>query len=354
MSVTSGFFNSKDGDRKYDAEQMSSIFDGLISDGVYSNKTAVTSLGNPINQAFKVTANGGMDILVGTGRAWFNHTWTLNDNLLVLTVSASDQTLPRIDAVVIEVNTREEVRTNTIKIVKGTASSNPVRPAPANVDGVYTHAIAYIRVAKGVTEITSKDIDYVVGSSETPYVGGLLKDGIDVEPFLTKWDDAVADKIQEMDDQVSAKVRQLETAISQATSGAVVDGSVKTSSIEDGAVTIDKLAWNAVRIRWRDIVVTKDKWGSSSRYAREDGTNPYPKFAKLPLSNVNGYPIASIPGLEDMTPEVIFHPDSLELGVLAPVCAISHPTNNNSWYFAIYATAIPDEDVKVIEAILWT
>lgn len=35
MAVTYGFFNSVNGDRKYNADQMSSYFDGLVTDGVY-------------------------------------------------------------------------------------------------------------------------------------------------------------------------------------------------------------------------------------------------------------------------------------------------------------------------------
>ena len=35
MSVTYGFYNSINGDRKYNALEMSSIFDGIIVDGVY-------------------------------------------------------------------------------------------------------------------------------------------------------------------------------------------------------------------------------------------------------------------------------------------------------------------------------
>ena len=34
MAFTCGFFNSENGDRKYNAEQMSAIFDGIIADGV--------------------------------------------------------------------------------------------------------------------------------------------------------------------------------------------------------------------------------------------------------------------------------------------------------------------------------
>ena len=36
MAFTCGFFNSENGDRKYNAEQMSAIFDGIIADGVFT------------------------------------------------------------------------------------------------------------------------------------------------------------------------------------------------------------------------------------------------------------------------------------------------------------------------------
>lgn len=48
MSVSSGFFNSLNGDRKYNAAQMSAIFDGLIIDGVFAS----------IGTAFAVKAAG--------------------------------------------------------------------------------------------------------------------------------------------------------------------------------------------------------------------------------------------------------------------------------------------------------
>ena len=35
MSLTGGFFNSKDHDRRYNAESISRLFDGIIEDGVY-------------------------------------------------------------------------------------------------------------------------------------------------------------------------------------------------------------------------------------------------------------------------------------------------------------------------------
>ena len=98
MSVTYGFYNSLNGDRKYNAEQISSIFDGLIVDGVFAS----------IGTAFAVEAAGGLTVNVGIGRAWFNHTWTLNDSILPLTAPESEVLLDRIDAVVLEVNGLEQ------------------------------------------------------------------------------------------------------------------------------------------------------------------------------------------------------------------------------------------------------
>ena len=37
MSVTSGFYNGLSHDRKYNAVQMSSLFDGIINDGIFQS-----------------------------------------------------------------------------------------------------------------------------------------------------------------------------------------------------------------------------------------------------------------------------------------------------------------------------
>ena len=108
MSVTSGFFNSLNGDRKYNAEQMSAIFDGIINDGVFAS----------VGTAFAVSADSGNVVMVGIGRAWFNSTWVLNDAILPITADESEILLDRYDAVVIEVNHTDSVRDGSIKIVK--------------------------------------------------------------------------------------------------------------------------------------------------------------------------------------------------------------------------------------------
>jgi hypothetical protein len=176
MSLTYGFYNSLNGDRKYDAVQMSSIFDGIINDGVFAT----------IGSAMKVTADSGLTVKVGTGRAWFNHTWTLNDAIFPITVEESELLLDRIDAVVLEINSNEDVRANSLKIVKGVPASSPANPGMANDDVVHQYPLCYIYRKAASTEITQADITNVVGTTECPFVTGPLAT-VTTDDLLLQW-----------------------------------------------------------------------------------------------------------------------------------------------------------------------
>lgn len=178
MSVTYGFYNSKDGDRKYNAIQMSSIFDGVIRDGVLQH----------VGTALIVKESEDMIVNVGIGRAWFNHTWTLNDALLPITVSQSEVLLNRYDAVVLEVDSRESVRANTIKIVKGTPASTPAKPTMIKTNDRWQYPLAYIYVRAGVTSIRQSNITNCVGTSECPFVTAPLEK-MDIDALIAKWED---------------------------------------------------------------------------------------------------------------------------------------------------------------------
>lgn len=165
MSVTSGFFNSINGDRKYNAEQMSAIFNGIINDGILAN----------IGTAFSVKANVGINVNIGIGRAWFNSTWLYNDTILPMTMDDSELVLDRIDAIVIEIDRSDAVRNGDIKKVNGTPSSSPQRPTMVHTNYVNQYPLAYIYRKAGSTEITQADITSVIGTSSTPYVTGILQ-----------------------------------------------------------------------------------------------------------------------------------------------------------------------------------
>ena len=196
MSVSSGFFNSLNGDRKYNAAQMSAIFDGLIIDGVFAS----------IGTAFAVKAAGGLTVNVGIGKAWFDHTWTVNDSILPMTAPEAEVLLDRIDAVVLEVNRTESVRENTIKFIKGNPSSAPSRPTLTNEGNVHQYPLCYIYRKYGTAVINQADITPMVGTESTPFVTGILQT-ISLDELLGKWQDELDRftdaRSQEVDDWIA-------------------------------------------------------------------------------------------------------------------------------------------------------
>lgn len=196
MSVSSGFFNSLNGDRKYNAAQMSAIFDGLIIDGVFAS----------IGTAFAVKAAGGLTVNVGVGKAWFDRTWTVNDSILPMTAPEAEVLLDRIDAMVLEVNGMESVRENTIKFVKGNPSSAPSRPTLTNEGNVHQYPLCYIYRKYGTAVINQADITPMVGTESTPFVTGILQT-ISLDELLGKWQDELDRftdaRSQEVDDWIA-------------------------------------------------------------------------------------------------------------------------------------------------------
>lgn len=176
MAITSGFFNSLDGDRKYDARQMSEIFDGVILDGVFMS----------VGDALKTVPSSGMTVAVGSGRAWFLHTWTKNDSDYLITVSSAESVLNRIDTIVLDVDNTESVRANTIKLIKGTPASNAKRSTLINTEDHKQIPLADILVPAGATTLTTTNITNIVGTSECPYVTGPLSI-IQNDDILAAW-----------------------------------------------------------------------------------------------------------------------------------------------------------------------
>lgn len=186
MSFASGFFNSVDHDRLYDATDISRLFDGLIRDGIFAS----------IGDCLVVKQSNQMNVTVGTGRAWFNHTWSYNDALYPVTIPPSEILMDRIDAVVLEINSVESVRANSIKLIKGTPSSTPTKPVLTNTKEVHQYPLAYVTVGKEVTSIRQADIENCVGTSACPFVTGILE-VISIEQLIPQWKDILNRFVEE-------------------------------------------------------------------------------------------------------------------------------------------------------------
>lgn len=166
MSVTSGFFNSVNHDRLYDAEQVSSLFDGIIIDGVYQN----------YGDGFRVVSNSEVNdsVIVKTGRAWFDHTWTYNDSDLFIQLDPPNTMLQRVDAIVIDVNREQNTRKNDVLYIKGTFGQD-TPPELVNTDLHKQYPLAYISFPPGESAVISQSrITNKIGSEECPVATGVL------------------------------------------------------------------------------------------------------------------------------------------------------------------------------------
>lgn len=191
--ITYGFYDSLNHDRKYNAIQFGSIFDGIIRDGIFMS----------IGTCFRVIPSEDMMLLVGIGRAWFDHTWTLNDAPLPIYIPQSEILLDRIDAVVLDIYGDQAHRKNDVIVIKGTPSKTPQRPALINVTNHHQYPLAYVSVKAGVTSIRAANITNMVGTSSTPYVTGIL-DTVNIDSLLAQWQDQWQEFFEKQTSEIEA------------------------------------------------------------------------------------------------------------------------------------------------------
>lgn len=178
MALSSGFFNSISGDRVYNADQLSQMFEGLISDGIYED----------VDDAFVVTAYTGMIVNVGTGRAMVKSKWIKNTAPVAVELTAAHALLPRYTAVVLRLDiTGREINIATID---GTASSTPSKPAIVRNESYYDLLLAYIYVGAGVTSITQANIeDQRANTTYCGWVTGIITQ-VDTSALFLQWQNA--------------------------------------------------------------------------------------------------------------------------------------------------------------------
>lgn len=146
MSVASGFFNSVNGDRIYNADDLNHFFEGIISDGIFKY----------YKHELKVVANGGMSVRVLNGKAICLDKYVENTAALDLKISGGNA-LPRYDAVVVNVNLED--RNGYIYVKEGTQASSPVKPTMVNTVNSKEMCLAYIYVSANVSVITESNIE---------------------------------------------------------------------------------------------------------------------------------------------------------------------------------------------------
>lgn len=191
MAITYGFFNAlqqSDGtyDRVYNSDQISNMFEGLITDGVYE------SVGN----AMIVKAKSGLTVQVGTGRMIISGKWLKNDATVDITLAASHMTLNRWSAIVCRLDATNRVMTIVEKA--GSPATNPAKPAMTNGSSIKEKCLAYVYVKAGATSISQSDItDSRADTSVCGWVTGLITQ-VDTSQLFLQWQTAYENMFTQM------------------------------------------------------------------------------------------------------------------------------------------------------------
>ncbi|WP_124217148.1 hypothetical protein [Rummeliibacillus sp. TYF005] len=146
MATRSGFFNSVNRDRVYDASNFAEYFGSFISNGVFPN---------PSN-SLQIYEKSNMTITVKPGKGWINGYFFVNDSDYDLTLATADGVLNRIDRIVLRLDNAK--RQILIDVKKGVFASNPVAQNVQRDADMYEIALADVYVKAGATSISQINI----------------------------------------------------------------------------------------------------------------------------------------------------------------------------------------------------
>lgn len=175
MALKYGFYDSINGDRVYSARDFTAIMNSLIMDGVLPQ-----TVGR--NQFGAKPASSGLGVIIDSGWAWFDSTYTTLTAPQTFPLDAADAVLYRWDAVVIETN--PEDRENAIKVIKGTPAAETAAAKPTL--SANQHPLCYIRVTPGLTNLVQSNIENRVGMSDCPFITSIVQTA-DLTQLFAAW-----------------------------------------------------------------------------------------------------------------------------------------------------------------------
>lgn len=166
MAFSYGFFNAKNLDRVYIAEDFTSYLSSLICSGILDT----------YGDNFSVTASGNLSVVIGTGKAWIGGHYFINDMAYTLDLRQYvDESLSRYVIIGISCDVSDSVRACKLEVKSGTAATSPSVPTFENTDTKTYLTLASVRLNGGITSISQSNIkDYRSDESKCGYVKCIL------------------------------------------------------------------------------------------------------------------------------------------------------------------------------------
>ena len=168
MAYSSGFFNSINGDRKYNAEELSNFYGQLISNGVL----------NKAGNGLQVTAGEGLTVKISKGWAWINTHYFYNDSVITLDVPQSGA-VSKVYNIVLRLNNTQQ---SDGRYIKPFVSETIVRQ-----DLIYDIVLAKVFVSANSVAISNANItDTRPNTNLCGWVTGLINQ-VDTTELDNQW-----------------------------------------------------------------------------------------------------------------------------------------------------------------------
>lgn len=187
INITSGFYNSINGDRTYSANDMNKPYKRVITEGIFA-----TPQGTPSTDFQVLSANNAMNIIVKKGEGLLGNRWIELESDTVITVGSNTGITPRCDSIIVRVDNTQSGRVAQVIYREGTASSKPMPPNLVNTDTIKEIRVANIYVVAGATWISQDAITDLRGSGECPWITSLIKQ-VDTSTLYAQWQKAYQD-----------------------------------------------------------------------------------------------------------------------------------------------------------------
>lgn len=144
--IISSFFNSVNGDKIYNADDLAKRFRLFFTNGVFLNRS----------NAMQVVSNGGLSVNINVGACNIDGYTAEVTSAENVAISNPDSIYSRIDAICVCLDT--EAREIRAEVIKGTPSAIPSAPSIVETDTKKYLCLAYVTVGQQVQSIYQADI----------------------------------------------------------------------------------------------------------------------------------------------------------------------------------------------------
>ena len=230
-----GFFNSVNGDRKYNADDMTMPYKLIVSDGIIANANG------QLSDSFKVKYSSGRQLKVVAGKGLFGGHWCEMTSDELIEVPTPHTQYTRIDSIVIRVD--EDARALSLQYLQGIAATNPQAPTIQRSSTIKEYRLANISVAANTTEITQSNITDTRPSADCGIVTNLLQNS-DISSTYSQWESQFNDFLTERGEEFNQKLEEIGNIDADTLLGLVNDVSYINGKITELEIDIDTASSN--------------------------------------------------------------------------------------------------------------